>query len=730
MVSQTAEMTRMFLNLVMLAGLGGAVIPLVLHLLARSRYRTVDWGAMMFIEGLDARQAQRARLKQWILLATRMLLVSLVAVALARPIVRGRFGGLEPEGRVTAVIVLDRSYSLAFEEAGRSRFDKAREAVLQILGGLRKGDEVALVLLGEQVDVREPTSNLQMVGRQVTDLQVSSGSADLSIGLARAREILDQSTRLNRELYIVTDRQAVSWRNVDQGGATARWASDSRLPVRFYVVSVGGEDAENVDVESVELVEGTAVRQQPAEVEVRVRNYGSSPRAGMELSLYVTGPSDAARKSGEPGRRIKTLPVTVAAHGAAALRIPVVFNETGSHVLTAAIKAPGLEMDNRFDTAIDVIDPIQTLIVSGDERVEELRHESFFLRLALSPYQSSGKRPGDSAVVTVKTAEEFSSVDLTKYQVIILANVPQLSADQARALEQRVYEGGGLIVCPGNLCRVDNYNSLLYRDGLGLLPAKLDAATPADGSYATTLLGLELSHPIFRFRRGADPLPSAAIGRYFPATPRVGDAFVLGTLGSGEPFLIEGPRGRGRVLLLTTPLDADWNTLPLHPFYLPFVQSMVRYVNAPAGLPRNLQPGELLSATFNEVIEEAAVNEQRLDLPASGARKSITYADTLQPGVYRFRVKLKGSPDRWQTIHYVVQGARIESDLTPLTQEQWARLSKALGFVRLEGGNEVLRSVVTSDRRGHELWLAALLAAMGLGIGEMWLARRWSRGVT
>src|SRR5688500_6918328 len=107
----------MFLNAVMLAGIGGAVAPLVLHLLARSRYRTVDWGAMMFLEGLDPKHAQSAKLRQYVLLILRMALVSLLAITLARPVVRPTWaaGG----GNVTAVLIVDCSYSLATLEAGR-----------------------------------------------------------------------------------------------------------------------------------------------------------------------------------------------------------------------------------------------------------------------------------------------------------------------------------------------------------------------------------------------------------------------------------------------------------------------------------------------------------------------------------------------------------------------------------------------------------------------------------
>src|SRR5882672_9657519 len=482
----------MFLNPTMLAGIGGASLPLVLHLLARARYRNVEWGAMMFLEARDPRSAVTARLKEWILLLTRMALVGLIAIALARPVISRKWAG--QEGRVTAVIVLDRSYSMGFDEAGRSRFARAREAVLQILAALKKGDEVALITLGDGVQTREPTANLQTLARDVAEMDVSSGSAEMSRALEEARRILEQPSRLNRELYIVTDHQAVTWRNLESSGSFAQWINDEQHRTHFYVIPVGGEDADNVSIESVELVEPVAVRNQSAEVEVKVRNYGPTPRAGMELNLSVIRPSDPPLKAGDAGRKLSKEPpvVTVGPHNSTTVRVPVIFRETGSHVLSAEIKAPGLEADNRCQTAIDVTDPIETLIISGDEQNDEIRRESFFLRVALAPYWSrrggDPKKSGDLAIVHVRNASDITGVNFRDYQVIILANVSQISAETARALEQRIYEGGGLIVAPGNFTRVDNYNSLLYRDGLGLLPAKLEAPAPGDGSRATALL--------------------------------------------------------------------------------------------------------------------------------------------------------------------------------------------------------------------------------------------------
>jgi hypothetical protein len=281
-----------------------------------------------------------------------------------------------------------------------------------------------------------------------------------------------------------------------------------------------------------------------------------------------------------------------------------------------------------------------------------------------------------------------------------------------------------LIIAPGNFTRVDNFNSLLYRDGLGLSPAKIDPPAPGDGSRATALLGLELGHPIFRFRRGSDPLPGAVIGRYFPSTPRQGESRVLATYASGEPFLIEGPRGRGRVLLVTSPLDGDWNTLPLYPFYLPFVQSTVRYVCGVSAGSRNLLPGDVIAMSFDESMEQIQAwrNDEKLNVGED--RTQVRVTDT-QPGVYR--IEAKGRNGR--VVHFVVQSPRGESDLTPLSSDQWQKLEQNLGFVRVDMDRQNLGPVLVAERRGRELWLELVVIALVLGVAEMALARMWTMDV-
>lgn len=726
-----------FQNFLMLSGLGAAAVPLVLHLLSRARYRTVDWGAMLFLRGAEAKHRQSTRLNQVLLVLVRMALVALLAVALARPVVRGAWVGQAQGGRVTAAIILDCSASMAFEENGRSRFELARGAAQQVLAGLRHGDRAFLVLAGQDDQASQDlrvTPELRAIDARLATLRPGHGRGNLVEALQVAWHHLTLHEPFNRQIFIITDRQAAPWQAAD--GYDPPWRNQPRegaVPTQVFVIPVGSTEADNIVVESVELLDPPAIRGQPIEVEVRLRNVGPVQRAALPLVL----------KSGE--RKLYEAKVNLAPGAAASFRASVKegFPAAGSQVLTAAVSSTGYTADDRLDSVVEVIDPVRVLILSGDERPPgALRGESDFVRVALAPFQTATGQPGrDPCTVEVKTVEQWPEVKLDAYDVVILANVEQFDRRQVQEMEQYVYGGGGLLIAPGNLSRVDNYNELFYRGGAGVLPAEMLLPTPGDGSQATALLGWRPDHPVFRFLRGRpDPLPSSTIGRYFPARPRQPDARSLAEYVSGWPFLIEPPRQanerRGRVILMTTPLDADWATLPLSNFYLPFVQSLVRYLSGGAVTDRNLAPGEPIQATFDNPAVNRTVLLHRpgdgdgdkpipLDLLRYGSQAEVRYGETRQAGEYRLVVTDEGQPPR--TIHYVVATPRDESDLAQLDEAGWKSLEHSLGVERVETSDEPISVAMSSSRDGRELWSVLLCGVLVLAVLELAMARAYSR---
>lgn len=703
----------MFLNPVMLAGIGGAAVPLVLHLLARARYRTIDWGAMMFLEGASPRQRRSRRIWQWVLLGIRMAIVALLAMALARPVVQGQWAALADEARTTAVIVLDRSASMGQMEGAQSRFDIARQAALQVLARLRSGDQVALLLCGDEGGVTDgrPTGDLRAVASLLTDLKPSFGRADMQAALVQAEAIFARWPEDHHALFVVTDRQALNW--PDPQRLAAPGVTGGRRT--SHLLTVGGGGSANVSVDGVALVNPPAVKRIAAEVEVQVRNHGRDPVADLPLKLSVAG-----------SERFATT-VSLGAGEARAVRAWLEFDRTGPQVLEAQVESPDLAEDNRALAVVEVADPLKVLVVSGDEREGLFRRESDFLSLALNPFGAGEEKGPACATVEVVSPERLGSVALADYAVVVLANVPQVSPNQARALEQYVYDGGGVIVAPGALSRVESYNQLLHRAGTGLLPGELGPPTAPDGTGATGLLGLDLSHPVFRFLRGVpDPVPTATIGRYFPVRPGA-QARVLATLATGEPFLAESRLGLGRVLLMSTALDADWGTLPLTGFYLPYVQSLVRYAAGGALPVRNVALGEPLRLVEREAVDEQRSivigpdgRRQRPQVSAADGRTEVRFAGTGVPGLYQMRLRID---ERTQASPFVVGRPAAESDLTPLSPARLAEIAGALKAVHVDLSTRRLAEVLDAELEHRELWGSFLAAVFGLIALEMIVAR-------
>jgi hypothetical protein len=103
------------------------------------------------------------------------------------------------------------------------------------------------------------------------------------------------------------------------------------------------------------------------------------------------------------------------------------------------------------------------------------------------------------------------------------------------------------------------------------------------------------------------------------------------------------------------------------------------------------------------------------------------YAQTEHPGIYRLQARVKAAGHSERISHFVVQSPREESDLAALSEEQWDKYQRALGFARLDPDNQALGSIVAADRSGHEMWLALLVSAMIVAVAELWLARLWCK---
>jgi hypothetical protein len=157
-----------------------------------------------------------------------------------------------------------------------------------------------------------------------------------------------------------------------------------------------------------------------------------------------------------------------------------------------------------------------------------------------------------------------------------------LSAGLRARLMDFVNQGGGLWWFLGHQVDPAVYNRNLFDTPTRLLPARLGPRLDRLEAHPVALQSQDASHPVLKpfIERGQDALAGVRVRRLFSTemTSLPPSTRVLLALPDGRPLLLEGAIGQGRVLLLTSTGDVDWNELAVTTGYLPLIQSGVAYL--------------------------------------------------------------------------------------------------------------------------------------------------------
>jgi len=103
-----------FLNPAILIGLAAASIPVIIHLLNLRKLKKIEFSTLIFLKELQKNKIRRVKLKQWLLLALRVIIILLIVSAFARPTLEGvSIGGTTSAAKTTALFILDDTFSMS-----------------------------------------------------------------------------------------------------------------------------------------------------------------------------------------------------------------------------------------------------------------------------------------------------------------------------------------------------------------------------------------------------------------------------------------------------------------------------------------------------------------------------------------------------------------------------------------------------------------------------------------
>lgn len=617
-----------FLAPLLLVGLTGLLVPIAIHLIGRRRARVVRFAALDFLIATKRRTARRFQLRERLLLVVRVLLCVALPLALAKPFTSCESKGpLIARGPQAAVLVIDDSFTAGYRLDGRTLLGRATDEAARVLTLLGPEAEIAVVRASEgAVHPTELSREHLRLRDQLASMSPTARPADLDRALARAAQLLAGSSHARRTIYLLSPLTKGSLR-----GGEPPWGEDGP---RLEILDVrDGAALPNLAVVGLAVEPDPGAGSRGIAALAEIANHSALPAPAVTVSLRIAGqiiargqldlaPGETKRK-----RFLATLPP-----GRRSAEIAV------------ELTADALPADDRRHAMAQLRDEIRVLLVDGDPHAARHDDELFYVEAALRP----GDRAETGTAVTTITPDDLDEIEIDQHDVVVLANVAALRAEDVQRLTAWVKAGGGLLVAPGD--RVDP--AAYERTMLPLLPQSLrdpidtawGAAPDERASRALHLTKWEADHPIFApFARDAPGLAEASFTKIVLLGPTTDtdDRKVLARFTNGAAALVEARKGDGRLLLFASTLDRDWNDLPIHPGFLPLVQESVRHLarRRVEGATASLVVGQGTSLPTLDMRKLEVRGPERTGAVFEGARiegrRAVRFTGADAPGIYR-----------------------------------------------------------------------------------------------
>ncbi|MFN7732127.1 MAG: BatA domain-containing protein [Pirellula sp.] len=720
-----------FLNAILSFGAAAFTIPLIIHLLNRSKYLTVDWGAMQFLQSSLQVNSRRVQWKQLLLLLLRCLIPVLLALAMARPLLQA-WKSSNAQDPMAVAIVLDDSLSMQrlvgnAGDAGamassQRRVDLGLEALRGVLEKLPRQSEVSVILAGdpfEQLEEHQPEAllrNWDATRKRIT----GAGKLDVAGAMRAGVEWLSRANPTRRQMLLISDFASADWqqRQLDAVQEVQRLLDKPSVPIEWSWMRVGGQvsdgPASDVSVVSMECMPSLLAPNTQSQLSATLVNHGEE--AAQVPVVLLQGLEEIERQSVSIGPKSTTI-----------VRFPWRPQRAEDAELTIRIELEDRSpADNTMLGVVRVREPKKVLLIDGDRKAEPMKSESDFVRLALTPFSLLLGEPGDLVTTRVVDANGWNEAQLRDVDGVVCCNVAQLNPNERQWLRAFVERGGGLIVCVGDRVQIDTWNAWEATQQGGLRPGVLRGRADWSGKVETTATPLLELSKATRDSLGTAQFEHRLEFEVDDPTASVGMAF-----SDGKPFLVSLGIGRGRCIWMMSSCDEADSNLPSRPAFVPLIQRLLAFAMQMQGGWRAGQPGEVWqeswarnpgapSQTISVQFPDGSLKEYTL--PAAGndtERSEYPTEIRLSRGLGIARANT-GAEERKMVIASSDSDRRQECDPEVIGADAWQTMVATAQAKPVSNATDWF-SAVAGLAGGRELWtwcwgalLACFLAEIAL----------------
>lgn len=684
-----------FLNPSILLGLLAASIPIILHFLNLRKLKKVEFSTLIFLKELQKSKIRKIKLKQWLLLLLRVLIIISLVIAFARPAIKSDWIS-SSTSKTTAVFIIDNTFSMSVITNEGSYLNKSKQLAKELINNFKSGDEIAVIPFVPDPNLQtKPSSDFGLVLKEIDNIQTAYMRKTLNDALISAGIILYESKNFNKEIYLLTDLQSGSfYQRESQLSNLSELLKNSKL---FYI-DLNKKTTINLGIDSIKLNTQIFEKNKQINFQASVKNHSDANGIGSVVSLFLNNKKSAQQS------------ITLSSGESKEIFFESTLNDTGFLNASVELEDDDIIPDNKRFVSFYVPNKIKVLLIY--ENIEDLK----FVRLVFNNPALNNFQVSELNIL------QLPSHNLQKYDAIVLAANPVDNSVQQ--IKSFIENGKGLLFFPssnGNINFIQNFfERLELPKPDGFIGKQNSSDTPAQFEK------IDFNHPLFSnlFEdKSKTKLESPEIYYYMKFNPGIRGKNIISMFDKSS-FLSEFKVGSGKVLVFNISPVLGWSSFPLKSIFPALLSKNILYLSSQNKEEQNILCGDEIfihKPTSNQlkVIYPNDVTEL-INVNAPQNQNYIRFANTGLIGTYRFYSgnqlidynSVNHDPGESTTEYYSVSA--LENYLEKIGVKE--------NLVILEDSKNFAGQIYNS-RFGTELWKYFIIAALLFALIEMFVAK-------
>jgi hypothetical protein len=662
-------------------------VPIIIHLFNFRKYKRVHFSNVSFLQALQLETRKRSRIRQWLILAARILTIACLVFAFAQPFIPGKNSQSKIKGDKAISIFVDNSFSMEPQGTDGQLLEMGLEMAKEIINASSGTDKIQI--LTQDFEGRHQLFYTKDEALQLLDeIKISSGTHPLSEIVQRQKDLLEKADAPVKRAYIISDfQQSVSnFQEIKEDSGAY-----------FQLLPIVPNNNSNIYIDSCWLMSPELAMNTPINMTVKITNKSNIELKDQTLDYEINGEAK--------------LPVaySVAANGSVEVPINFVIRKAGYQWGRIYLNDTEIKFDDDFFFSLYLPERLNIMHIKGagcTGYVDKLFTGDTYFNM------------------TNVTGGQIDFSTLNTYHFVVMDELTEVSGGLATELKKFVEKGGSVFVIPATNSNIASYNSFFNSCGVNGFGG-IDTAN-------TKMSRIDPDQPYFKdvFESIPDNMDVPLIKSLYTIQRGAGgnDDIILSTA-SGQRFFVKNKTGKGSIYQLCVPLQESFSNFAKNILFVPVVIKAALQSIRSGELYYTISKQNFAELNVSTNDEDRVLKIQSLD----GKTEFIPEQKTVNNSTFLYfnnQVKSAGAFKVMQADVQVGQLAfnysRTESAPETFKPEAIQQKLDELGLKHmglLKASKDLIKKQITEQDQGIRLWKIFVILALVFIACEILLAR-------